>query len=139
RVHRRSHGPRHAQDLPGSPRMTGTATNRSKLIVTGFRKENPPPPAPLLVLRDVELTLSPGDALAIIGPSGSGKSTLLNILGTLDEPTAGTVRLNGMDPFALAEAELAGFRSRRIGFVFQEHHLLPQCTALENVLLPRVA
>lgn len=71
-----------------------------------------------------------------MGPSGSGKSTLLHILGTLDRPTAGTVTLDGTDPFALPEAELAAFRNRRIGFVFQDHHLLPQCSVLENVLIP---
>src|SRR3982751_1979427 len=104
----------------------------SDLVVTELRKEYPTPGAPLVVLKGVNLKLSPGDRLAIVGPSGSGKSTLLNILGTLDAPSAGTVRLAGVDPFALAEPKLAEFRSRRIGFVFQEHHLLPQCTALEN-------
>src|SRR5947209_262233 len=109
------------------------------LRVSNVRKEYPTPAEPLLVLRDVNLELGAGDSLAIVGPSGSGKSTLLNILGTLDHPTSGTVRLDDADPFAMPETELASFRSRRIGFVFQEHHLLPQCTALENVLLPRVA
>jgi lipoprotein-releasing system ATP-binding protein len=111
----------------------------SRLLVASLRKEYPTPAEPLVVLRDVSLDLAPGDALAIVGPSGSGKSTLLNILGTLDAPSAGTVRLAGVDPFALPEPKLAEFRSQRIGFVFQEHHLLPQCTALENVLLPRIA
>lgn len=110
-----------------------------KLTVAGLCKEYPTPGAPLVVLKDVSLELSPGDSLAIVGPSGSGKSTLLNILGTLDHPTAGTVRLGETDPFSLSEAELAGFRSRHVGFIFQDHHLLPQCTALENVLLPRIA
>ncbi len=71
-----------------------------------------------------------------MGPSGSGKSTLLHILGTLDRPTAGKITLEGTDPFALPERELAAFRNRRIGFVFQDHHLLPQCSVLENVLMP---
>jgi lipoprotein-releasing system ATP-binding protein len=71
-----------------------------------------------------------------MGPSGSGKSTLLHILGTLDRPTEGTVSLDGKDPFALPEKELADFRNRHIGFVFQDHHLLPQCSVLENVLIP---
>lgn len=110
-----------------------------KLIVAGLSKEYPTPAEPLVVLRDVSLELTPGETLAIVGPSGSGKSTLLNIIGTLDHPTAGTVRLGEIDPFALSEPDLAGFRSRHVGFIFQDHHLLPQCTALENVLLPRIA
>jgi lipoprotein-releasing system ATP-binding protein len=109
------------------------------LIVTDLRKEYPTPAQPLVVLRGVELQMSPGDRLAVVGPSGSGKSTLLNILGTLDAPTGGSVRLGGVDPFALSPGDLAKFRSRSIGFIFQDHHLLPQCTALENVLLPRLA
>src|SRR5687767_5644472 len=74
-----------------------------------------------------------------MGPSGSGKSTLLHLLGTLDRPTHGTVRLDGADPFALPEPQLADFRNRSIGFIFQGHHLLPQCTVLENVLIPTLA
>ena len=93
----------------------------------------------LTVLRDVSLTLRPGESAAILGPSGSGKSTLLNLLGTLDTPTAGRVRLDDCDPFALPAGELARFRNRRIGFVFQDHHLLPQCSVLENVLVPTLA
>src|SRR5204862_2994517 len=102
-------------------------------------KEYPTPAAPLVVLRGVNLKLSPGQRLAVVGPSGSGKSTLLNILGTLDSPTAGSVRIGDVNPFALSAKELARFRSRSVGFIFQDHHLLPQCTALENVLLPRLA
>jgi lipoprotein-releasing system ATP-binding protein len=109
------------------------------LIVTDLRKEYPTPTVPLVVLRGVNLKLSPGERLAVVGPSGSGKSTLLNILGTLDAPSGGTVRVGETDPFALDPKALAAFRSRSIGFVFQDHHLLPQCTALENVLLPRLA
>src|SRR5207248_4609862 len=71
-----------------------------------------------------------------MGPSGSGKSTLLHLLGTLDRPTRGTVRLDGQDPFALPEPQLADFRNRHVGFIFQDHHLLPQCSVLENVLVP---
>jgi lipoprotein-releasing system ATP-binding protein len=85
------------------------------------------------------LQLQPGGNLAIIGPSGSGKSTLLNIIGTLEQPSRGRVVLDGQDPAALDEPHLAAFRNRQIGFVFQDHHLLPQCSALENVLLPTVA
>lgn len=94
---------------------------------------------PLVVLRGVSLSLAPGETLAIVGPSGSGKSTLLNILGTLDRPTSGSVSLGGIDPFALSAPELAKFRSHRVGFIFQDHHLLPQCTAVENVVLPKLA
>ena len=94
---------------------------------------------PLEVLVDASLTLAAGESVAILGPSGSGKSTLLSILGTLECPTSGSVSLAGTDPFALPDAELARFRSRHIGFVFQDHHLLPQCTVLENVLVPFLA
>ncbi len=86
------------------------------------------------MLNGVSFALGRGENLAILGPSGSGKSTLLSILGTLEPPSSGSVRLAGEDPFALDEAELAAFRSRHVGFVFQDHHLLPQCTVLENVL-----
>ena len=88
------------------------------------------------VLRDVSIRVCQGESIAVIGPSGSGKSTLLNIMGTLDHPSSGTVRLKGRDLSDLSERELSKLRSRDIGFVFQLHHLLPQCTVLENVLLP---
>ncbi|MBA4065898.1 MAG: ATP-binding protein [Isosphaera sp.] len=106
------------------------------LVAAGLSKEYPTRAGPLPVLRNVDLTLARGDALAVTGPSGSGKSTLLHLLGTLDRPTAGRVTLDGTDPFALPEADLAAFRNRRVGFVFQDHHLLPQCSVLENVLVP---
>jgi lipoprotein-releasing system ATP-binding protein len=99
-------------------------------------KAYPTRSGPLHVLRDVSLELAPGAALAVTGPSGSGKSTFLHIVGTLDRPTAGSVRLNDRDPFALPEPELADFRKHSIGFVFQDHYLLPQCSVLENVLIP---
>ncbi len=88
------------------------------------------------VLRDVNLQLTAGERMAIIGPSGSGKSTLLNLMGALDVPTRGTMNLDGRDLSHLTENELAGIRNRQIGFIFQLHHLLPQCTVLENVLIP---
>jgi len=109
------------------------------LFVQHIAKEYPTPGEPLRVLADVSLQLNRGESLVILGPSGSGKSTLLAILGTLELPTAGSVRLLGQNPFELDEASLAQFRSRQIGFVFQEHHLLPQCTVLENVLVPFLA
>jgi lipoprotein-releasing system ATP-binding protein len=88
------------------------------------------------VLRGVDMTLAPGESVAICGPSGCGKSTLLNIIGTLDRPGSGTVALDGRDVTALSEVELSEVRSRVLGFVFQMHHLLPQCSILENVLVP---
>ena len=106
------------------------------LVVETVRKDYPTPSGPLPVLAGVSLTIQPGEAVAITGPSGSGKSTLLHILGTLDRPTAGTVRLGDTDPFALGERDLAKFRNRRVGFVFQDHHLLPQLNVLENALVP---
>jgi len=106
------------------------------LIANGVSKDYPTRTGPLSILRNVNVSLSRGDALAVMGPSGSGKSTLLHILGTLDQPTAGTVTLEDSNPFTLPERDLAAFRNRRIGFVFQEHHLLPQCSVLENVLVP---
>ena len=88
------------------------------------------------VLRGVSLSLAGGEALAITGPSGSGKSTLLHLLGALDRPSAGSISIGGANPFALAERDLARFRNRTVGFVFQDHHLLPQYSVLENVLIP---
>jgi lipoprotein-releasing system ATP-binding protein len=109
------------------------------LLVQDITKEFPTRAEPLVVLRGVSLQLADGQNLAILGPSGCGKSTLLHILGTLDRPSSGQVELKGVDPFALDEPQLAAFRNARIGFVFQDHHLLPQCTVLENVLLPTLA
>ncbi len=106
------------------------------LTVRGLRKEFPTRSGPLEVLRGIDFDLARGEAVAVMGPSGSGKSTLLHIVGTLDRPTSGTVRLEDIDPFQLPEPELAAFRNRRIGFVFQDHYLLPQCSVLENVLIP---
>ena len=106
------------------------------LQVTHVDKSYPTPRGPLPVLSDVSLTLGPGDAAAIMGPSGSGKSTLLYILGALEPPSAGSVVLDGCDPFSLEPGRLAAFRNEQIGFVFQDHCLLPQCSVLENVLIP---
>ncbi|MBM4001774.1 MAG: ABC transporter ATP-binding protein [Planctomycetes bacterium] len=94
---------------------------------------------PLTVLRDVTLAMQSGENAAILGPSGSGKSTLLQILGTLERPTTGSVHLDGVDPFGLGPDALARFRNQRIGFIFQEHHLLPQLSVLENILVPTLA
>lgn len=99
-------------------------------------KSYPTPAGGLTVLRDVSLSLNDGDSACVMGPSGSGKSTLLYILGGLEPPTSGAVRLNGTDPYTLNADQLAAFRNRDIGFVLQDHCLLPQCTVLENVLVP---
>jgi lipoprotein-releasing system ATP-binding protein len=104
------------------------ATHLSKTYGTGA--------GDLTVLRDVSLSLAPGDSACVMGPSGSGKSTLLYILGGLEPPSSGSVRLHGTDPFALDAEGLAAFRNQQVGFVLQDHCLLPQCTVLENVLVP---
>ena len=106
------------------------------LEVTELAKSYPTPRGPLDIFSDLSLSLRPGEAASIIGPSGSGKSTLLYLLGALEPPTSGIVTLDGVNPFALPPRELAAFRNRRVGFVFQDHLLLPQCTVLENVLVP---
>jgi len=106
------------------------------LELTNIYKEYPTPRGPLPILADVSLTLARGDAVAVMGPSGSGKSTLLYLVGALEPPTKGRVTLDGTDPFALGDRDLAAFRNRKIGFVFQDHGLLPQCSVLENVLTP---
>src|SRR5262249_29057205 len=109
------------------------------LLVENVAKQFPTRAESLRVLQGISLEMSRGENLAILGPSGSGKSTLLYILGTLDRPTSGRLQLQAQDPFALDEPQLADFRNRYIGFVFQDHYLLPQCTVLENVLLPTIA
>ena len=106
------------------------------LDVNNLTKEYATPRGTLPILSEVSFTLSPGDSASIMGPSGSGKSTLLYVLGALEPPTSGTVTLDGQNPFELSERELAAFRNTRVGFVFQDHLLLPQCTVLENVLVP---
>ena len=109
------------------------------LEVDRISKSFPVPAGELRVLDGVTFGLNPGDRMAIMGPSGSGKSTLLSILGALEEPTSGTVRLDGAEPGFMTADERASFRNRRIGFVFQEHHLLAGCTAVDNVVLPALA
>jgi lipoprotein-releasing system ATP-binding protein len=104
--------------------------------VRAVSKQYSSPAGEIQVLSAIDLSIRRGESVSIVGPSGSGKSTLLHILGTLDTPTSGTVSLDGENPFTLDDRRLAEFRNRRIGFVFQDHHLLPQCSVLENVLLP---
>jgi lipoprotein-releasing system ATP-binding protein len=107
------------------------------LTVEGLTKEFVSEAGRLVVLNGAGLRMKRGEALAVTGPSGSGKSTL--ILGTLERPTGGSVRLLGEDAFARSDADLARYRNQRIGFIFQDHHLLPQCNVLENVLIPALA
>jgi lipoprotein-releasing system ATP-binding protein len=99
-------------------------------------KDYPTPAGPLRIVSDVSLELPQGSAVSIMGPSGSGKSTLLYMLGALEPPSNGTITLDGQNPFVLDAKQLAAFRNQRIGFVFQDHCLLPQCSVIENVLTP---
>jgi lipoprotein-releasing system ATP-binding protein len=108
------------------------------LEARGVSKSYPTPRGPLPILKDVSLALDQGEAISIVGPSGTGKSTLLYILGALEPPTSGTVTLSGRDPFTLSDKDLSAFRNKEVGFVFQDHCLLPQCTVLENVLIPEM-
>ena len=91
---------------------------------------------PLTVLKGIDLSIKPGEIVSIVGPSGAGKTTLLQIIGTLDSPDSGKLTINGVETSKLKEKELAAFRNRNIGFVFQFHQLLPEFTALENVMIP---
>src|SRR4051812_31536971 len=106
------------------------------LNASHLSKSYPTPAGELTVLRDVTLSLAEGESACVMGPSGSGKSTLLYMLGGLEPPTSGTVQVDGTDPYALPPEALAAFRNRDVGFVLQDHCLLPQCTVLENVLVP---
>lgn len=108
-------------------------------IAENICKQFETPTEPLVVLDGVSVELNRGESLAIVGPSGSGKSTFLHIAGTLDQPTSGTVKLLGTDLNTIPSNRIAGFRNQHIGFIFQDHHLLPQLTALENVMVPLVA
>jgi lipoprotein-releasing system ATP-binding protein len=110
-----------------------------KLTCVTRRYDAPGKSGALTVLDDISLEVAHGESVAIIGPSGSGKSTLLQIIGTLDRPTGGSVVLNGKDLSTLNDQQVAAVRNRQIGFVFQSHYLLPQCTVLENVLVPTLA
>lgn len=106
------------------------------LTTTSLAKDYPTPNGPLHVIEDVSLHVDRGQSIAIMGPSGCGKSTLLYMLGALEPPSSGTVAIDGTNPYKLGEREQAAFRGSAIGFVFQDHLLLPQLTALENVLAP---
>src|SRR5213596_721642 len=110
-----------------------------KLIDVSKRYESPGGADAVWVLRDITLEIGRGESVAIVGPSGSGKSTLLNIIGTLDRPSTGQVLLDGRELNQLDDIQLAAVRNREIGFIFQSHHLLPQCTVLGNVLVPTLA
>ncbi len=116
-----------------------TINTGSDLIVSDLCKSYPTADGELKILDRVAFQLNRGESLAVVGPSGTGKSTLLHILGTLDQPTSGTVSLLGENPFGLTESGQAAFRRRHIGFVFQDHQLLPQLSVLENTLIPALA
>ena len=122
---------------PAEPKSPAEAAPR--LVTAALAKSYPAADGELTILDGVDLSLAAGEAVVVTGPSGVGKSTLLYLLGAIEEPSSGTVSLDGVDPFALDEAGRAAFRNREVGFVFQDHHLLPQCTVLENVLLPLLA
>ena len=106
------------------------------LEVKNLSKQYSTPHGALPILSDVSFRLDRGDSASIVGPSGSGKSTLLYVVGALEPPTTGTITLDGQNPYTLPERELAAFRNTQVGFVFQDHLLLPQCSVLENVLVP---
>jgi lipoprotein-releasing system ATP-binding protein len=109
------------------------------ITVSGVSKTYDSPAGPVSVLNNLDLDVATGEAISIVGPSGSGKTTLLNILGALDKPTSGSVLIDGKAINELDESGAANFRNRSIGFIFQLHYLLPQCSVLENVLVPRLA
>jgi ABC-type lipoprotein export system ATPase subunit len=109
------------------------------LNLSGVTKKFPSSAGEVAILEDVDLSVEAGQTVAIVGPSGSGKSTLLNLIGALDRPTSGTIRLGNVDVAGLKGEALAEYRACRVGFIFQDHHLLPQLTAAENVLIPALA
>lgn len=109
-----------------------------ELINISKKYDSPSGKAPVTILNNISLQVEQGEAIAVVGPSGSGKSTLLNIMGALDKPTSGSVNFDGNNLAEMSENELAHIRNMEIGFIFQLHHLLPQCTVLENVLIPTI-
>jgi ABC-type lipoprotein export system ATPase subunit len=109
-----------------------------ELINISKKYDSPSGKAPVTILNNISLQVEQGEAIAVVGPSGSGKSTLLNIMGALDKPTSGSVNFDGNNLAEMSENELANVRNTEIGFIFQLHHLLPQCTVLENVLIPTI-
>ncbi|MFK7789231.1 MAG: ABC transporter ATP-binding protein [Phycisphaeraceae bacterium] len=120
--------------------MNEAADTQPILAVQGITKTYPDAGGgTVTVLSGIDLSLRRGESAAIVGPSGCGKTTLLNVIGTLDTPTAGTVTIAGKDITTLNEKQRADVRAKKVGFVFQEHHLLPQCTAIENALIPTLA
>lgn len=123
----------------GAAARPSATDGRGDLVVRGLSKTFQSAAGPLDVLREVDFDMKRGEAVAVTGPSGSGKSTLLYILGTLDEPTSGDVEILSRNPFAGNESARARYRNQNIGFIFQDHHLLPQCNVLENVLIPKLA
>ena len=126
-----------AAETAASPRTAAAASPAAPLVeITGLEKTFEHRGRLINVLDGLDLKIYPGDRVAIMGPSGAGKSTLLQVLGTLDEPTGGKIYFDGDDVFARKPAELASFRNAQIGFAFQFHHLLPEFTAVENVMLP---
>lgn len=110
----------------------------AELVVSGIEKNYEADSGLSSVLRGVDFVASGGQILAILGPSGSGKSTLLNIIGSLDTPDRGSVLYDGLEVTSLKNQQLADYRSKMVGFVFQDHHLLPQLTVVENVMLPSI-
>jgi lipoprotein-releasing system ATP-binding protein len=126
-------------ESPATPKGLGENSPLLDLEGVGKRFDAPGGGEPPWVLRGISLRVAAGESLAVTGPSGSGKSTLLNLIGGLDRPTEGRVLLKGRNLAHLDDAGLAAVRRRDVGFVFQLHHLLPQCTALENVLVPTLA
>ena len=107
--------------------------------VSNLSKVYESPAGPVAVLRELDLQVGAKESVAIVGPSGSGKTTLLNLLGALDQPSSGSITIDGTPIGGLGAEDAARFRNRSIGFIFQLHYLLPQCTVLENVLVPRLA